>query len=96
MQLIFSWVQKIMPNNQGKNYNELNDDKHATAPAQSHFTPGSTYDNSTLCTSVKNTGVTDDVINRDNTEYSSHALVQVVNGKNRNEWVLITRYRTVK
>ena len=33
---------------------------------------------------VKKTGVTDDVITRENTEYSSHALTEVVDGKNRN------------
>ena len=32
---------------------------------------------------VKNTGVADDVITCDKTEYSSHALVEVVYGKNR-------------
>ena len=34
---------------------------------------------------VKNAGVTDDIISRDKTEYSSHALVEVVNRINRNE-----------
>ena len=35
--------------------------------------------------SVKNNGVTDDVITCDTTKYSSHALAEVVDGKNRNE-----------
>ena len=39
---------------------------------------------------VKKEGVTDDVITRDKTEYSSHALAEAEDGKNRNEWVLIT------
>ena len=43
---------------------------------------------------VKKTGVTDDIINRDKTEYSSHALSEVVDGTDRNEWVLGTRSRT--
>ena len=34
---------------------------------------------------VKKTGGTDDVISRDKTEYSSHALAEVVNGIKRNE-----------
>ena len=34
---------------------------------------------------VKKTGVMDDVITRDKTEYSSHALAEVVDGENRNE-----------
>ena len=45
---------------------------------------------------VKKLGVTDDVITRDKTEYSSHALAEVVNGINMNEQVLGTRYRTGK
>ena len=44
----------------------------------------------------KKTGFTNDVITRDKTEYSSHALTEVVDGKNRNEWVLIKRYRNDK
>ena len=47
-------------------------------------------------TSVKNTRVTDDVITHDKTEYFSHALAEVMDEKNRNEWVFITRYRTGK
>ena len=34
---------------------------------------------------VKKTGVTDDSITRENTEYSSHALAVVVDGTNNNE-----------
>ena len=45
---------------------------------------------------VKRNGVTYDVITRDKTEYSSHALAEVVDGKNSNEWVLITKSRTGK
>ena len=43
---------------------------------------------------VKNTRVTDDVITHDKTKYSSHALDEVVDGENRNKWILITRSRT--
>ena len=42
----------------------------------------------------KKTGVMDDVITRDKTEYSSHALAEVVDRENSNEWVLATRSRT--
>ena len=35
---------------------------------------------------VKKIEVTDDIITRDKTEYSSHTLTEVVNGINRNEW----------
>ena len=45
---------------------------------------------------VMKTIVTDDVITHDKTEYSSHALAEVVDGENRNEWVFITRSRTGK
>ena len=34
---------------------------------------------------VKKAGVTDDSITRDKTEYSSHALAEVMSGINRNE-----------
>ena len=34
---------------------------------------------------VNKTGVTDDVINRGKTEYSSHALAEVMDGIDRNE-----------
>ena len=34
---------------------------------------------------VMKTGVKDDVITRDKTEYSSHALTEIVDGRNRNE-----------
>ena len=33
---------------------------------------------------------------RDLTEYSSHALAEVVDGENRNVWILVTRYRIGK
>ena len=36
-------------------------------------------------TCAKKTGVTDDVINRDKTEYSSHALAEVGDGIYNNE-----------
>ena len=45
---------------------------------------------------VKNNRLADDVITRYKTEYSSHALAKVVDGKNRNGWILITRSRTGK
>ena len=45
---------------------------------------------------VNKTGVTDDVITHDKTEYFSHALAEVLDEKNRNEWVLITRSSTGK
>ena len=38
---------------------------------------------------VKNTRVTDDIISHHNTEYSSHALAEVVDGENKNYWILI-------
>ena len=34
---------------------------------------------------VKNTRVTDDVINSDKAEYSSHALAEFMNGEHRND-----------
>ena len=45
---------------------------------------------------VKKTGYMDDVIAHDKAEYSSHTLTEVLYGKNRIEWVLITRSRTGK
>ena len=45
---------------------------------------------------VKNTRVMDDVITHDNTEYSSHALAEVVDGKHNNNWIFITISRTGK
>ena len=33
----------------------------------------------------RKTGVTDDVITRNNSEYYSHTLAEIMNGKNRNE-----------
>ena len=49
-----------------------------------------------LNTSVKKTGVTDDFITRDKTEYISDALTEVVDGINRNDLVLGTISRTDK
>ena len=45
---------------------------------------------------VKRTGVTDDVITCDKTEYSSHTITEAMDGGNRNEWILITRSSTGK
>ena len=45
---------------------------------------------------VKNTRVTDDVINRDKTKYSSHALAEVVDGDHMIYWILVTRSRICK
>ena len=45
---------------------------------------------------AKNTRVTEDVITHNKTEYSSHALAEVVDGKHKNDWILITRSRTGK
>ena len=45
---------------------------------------------------VENTRVTDDVITHNKTEYSSHTLAEVMDGKHKNDWILITRYRTGK
>ena len=45
---------------------------------------------------VNNTRFTDDVITRDKTEYSSHALAEVVDGKHKNDWIFITMSRTGK
>ena len=39
--------------------------------------------------SVKDTRVVDNIINRDKTEYSSHKLTGVVDGKQNNDWILI-------
>ena len=45
---------------------------------------------------VENTRVTDDVITHNKTEYSSHTLAEVMDGKHKNDWILITRSRTGK
>ena len=45
---------------------------------------------------VKNNRVTDDVITRDNYGYFSHTPAEFVDGKNRNEGILITRSRAGK
>ena len=33
---------------------------------------------------------------RDKTEYSNHVLAEVVNVENKNDWILVTRYRIGK
>ena len=43
-----------------------------------------------------NTSVTDEVINRYKTEYSSHALAEVIDGKYKNDWILVKRFRIGK
>ena len=45
-----------------------------------------------LTAPVKNIRVTDDVINCDNTEYYSHALMNFMDGKHKNNCILVTRY----
>ena len=45
---------------------------------------------------VNNIGVTDEIMNRDKTEYSSHAPAKVMDAENMNDWILVTRYRTGK
>ena len=40
---------------------------------------------------VNNIRVTDDVISHEKTEYSSHTLAEVVDGKHKNDWILVTR-----
>ena len=45
---------------------------------------------------VNNTGVMDVVMDRESTEYSIHALAEVVDGKKRNDCILVTRYRIGK
>ena len=45
---------------------------------------------------VKNNRFMNDVINGDKTEYSSHKLTEIVDGKHNNDWILIERYRTGK
>ena len=40
--------------------------------------------------------VTDEVITRDKTEYSSQALAEVVDGKHKNDWILIMRSKGSK
>ena len=41
---------------------------------------------------VKNIRLIDEIMGYDKTEYFSHALIEVVNGANSNEWILVTRY----
>ena len=45
---------------------------------------------------VKNARVTEDVITCDKTEYSIHSLAEVMDGKHKNDWILIMIYRTGK
>ena len=45
---------------------------------------------------IKNTRVTDDVISCEKTEYPSHSLAEVVDGKHKNDWILVTRSRIGK
>ena len=45
---------------------------------------------------VSNTRVTDDVINCEKTEYSTHVLAEVVDGEHKNSGILVTRYRIGK
>ena len=39
----------------------------------------------------KNTRVTDDFIRHEMTEYSSHTLAEVVDGKHKNDFILVLR-----
>ena len=45
---------------------------------------------------VKNTSITDDAIKYDKTEYSSNSLAEVIDGENKNDWILVMRYRIAK
>ena len=45
---------------------------------------------------VKNIRVVDEIMERDKTECSSHALTEVVDGEKRNDWILVTRSRIGK
>ena len=45
---------------------------------------------------IKSIRVSDKIIERDKTEYSSHALADVMYGENRNDWILVTRSRIGK
>ena len=45
---------------------------------------------------VNNIRVTDDVIKHDKTEYSIHAISEVVDRGNINDCILVTRSRSVK
>ena len=42
---------------------------------------------------VHNNRVAYDVINRDKTEYSSHALAEDMDGEHNNDWISVIRYR---
>ena len=45
---------------------------------------------------VKITRVADEVMECDKTEYSIHSLSKVVDGENRNDWILVKIYRIGK
>ena len=45
---------------------------------------------------VNNIRVTDDVINCDKTEYFSHTIAEVMDGKHKNYWILIMKSSTGK
>ena len=40
--------------------------------------------------------VIDEIMEHGKTKYSSHALTEVVDGENRNDWILVTRSRIGK
>ena len=44
---------------------------------------------------VKLTRLTDDVIKSENTEYSSHAPAEVVDGENKNDWILVRNIKKI-
>ena len=48
----------------------------------------------TVRENFNNTRVMDDVITHERTKYSIHALTEVMDEKNRNEWILIAMSRT--
>ena len=45
---------------------------------------------------VNNNGVLDGVMDIESTEYSSHALPEVMDGGNMNDWILVTISRICK
>ena len=45
---------------------------------------------------VNNIGVTDEIMEYYKTEYSNHAVVEVMDGEKINDWVLVTRSRIGK
>ena len=46
--------------------------------------------------SVNNNGLLNGVMDRDSTEYSSHALANAANKEISNDWILVTGYRNGK